>query len=395
MRHSALKALLLVLGLAIAGGVGYYLYNQSRNSSDTEIQINPNSSLKSATIPSIKVETVADGLNYPWDVDVSGAGDIIYTERGGTVGIVRDGKPTVIATIKDVRATGEGGLMGMTLDPEFVKNHQLYVCFNAKAASYNDVRVVRFKINDDFSGLSDRSDIVTGMPSNESGRHSGCRPRFGADGNLWIGTGDTAKGSVAQDPESLGGKVLRVDKNGKSVVGNMGSPFDGRIFSYGHRNVQGLAMPKNPRSDRIYGYSIEHGPDRDDEVNALVKGNFGWDPVPGAYNEAVSMTDTNKFPGAIRALWSSGATETIAPSGAAMLEGENWKGWNGALAMAVLKGQHIQIFTFDDNGAIKNETEILDNYGRIRSVVQAPDGSLYVTTDNGKQQDKILKLTPQ
>lgn len=390
MRRST-KLLLILALLSVIGTALYLLYVRKNDSSSLATTI---SSIQTPDqVPPIDIQTIADGLDYPWEVAITPNGEVLYTEREGNVGVVEAGRPRLITTIRDVRANGEGGLMGMILDPEFTANRTLYVCLNAKTAAYNDVRVVRFKLDEALTGLTDRLDIVTGIPSNSSGRHSGCRLQFGADGNLWIGTGDAATGSYPQSPTSLGGKILRVDRNGKGVTGNLGGQYDGRIFSYGHRNTQGLAMLATPRGD-VFGYSVEHGPDRSDEINALVKGNFGWDPVP-SYNETVSMTDTTKFPGAVRSLWNSGSSGTIAPSGATMIQGDIWGAWNGALAVAVLKDQHMRVFTFDERGGIQDDTKILIGYGRIRSVVQAPDGSLYVTTDNGKDQDKILKLTPQ
>ena len=138
-----------------------------------------------------------------------------------------------------------------------------------------DVRLVRWRMNAAVTALTDRTDIVTGIPVS-TGRHSGCRPRFGPDGRIWMGTGDAAMPTVPQSPTSLGGKVLRVDTNGNGVPGNAPAPFDPRIYTYGHRNVQGIAFSPGGKA-----YSIEHGTGRDDEVNRLVAGaNYGWDPRP-------------------------------------------------------------------------------------------------------------------
>jgi aldose sugar dehydrogenase len=297
--------------------------------------------------------------------------------------------------------------MGLAIDPQFASNRYIYTCLaSTLGGPQNDVRVARWRVDARYTTLTNRTDIITGAPVNtlgELGRHSGCRPRFGPDGYLWIGTGDAATGTVPQDLGSLGGKVLRVDRNGAAAPGNLGGSSDPRIYSYGHRNVQGIAF----RSTDGLGVSLEHGPDRDDELNALVKGNFGWDPVLAgggtAYNEAVPMTDFNKFPSAIGALWSSGSP-TVAPSGATFLSGSQWKAWNGALAIAELKGQRLLVFLLDslghvrdvgvavDQGRVHNP---LDDQGRLRSAVEGPDGNLYVTTDNGGGVDKILKLVPQ
>jgi glucose/arabinose dehydrogenase len=287
-------------------------------------------------------------------------------------------------------------MMGLAIDPAFGSNRYIYTCFaSTLGGPNNDVRLVRWKVNADFTGLTDRTDIVTGVPVNttgELGRHSGCRPRFDAAGRLYVGTGDAATGSAPQDPRSLGGKVLRIDRDGKGLAGNPGGALDPRIWSYGHRNVQGIAF----RADGL-GVSVEHGPDKNDELNLLVAGNFGWNPVPAGggpgYNEAVPMTDLQKFPGAIEAMWRSGSP-TVAPSGATFINGAQWRTWNGTLAVAMLKGSKLYVFKLNALGGVTDMGVALQGYGRLRSPVQGPDGSLYVTTANGGGTDRILKVTP-
>ena len=339
--------------------------------------------------PQLKTETVAEGLSNVWDVAQAPDKTLYYSERANKIGAIIDGKPVTIHEAKDAYVKGEGGMLGMTLDPEFASNRYLYACFNTAT----DVRVARYKVAPDNRSLTDRSDIVTGMPANSSGRHSGCRPRFDANRSLWIGTGDTARSEHPQNPKSLGGKVLRVDREGRGVQGNMGAPFDKRVYSYGHRNVQGLAFYKQSING-VLGYSVEHGPDRDDELNTLSTGNFGWDPGPN-YDESVDMTDLKKFPEAVPAVWSSGKS-TIAPSGATILEGKQWKSWEGRLMMAVQKDKHVRLFQFDDSAKkVSDEEKILAEFGRVRSVVLGVDGFVYLTTDNGNNQDKIVKVIPQ
>ncbi|MCZ7525907.1 MAG: PQQ-dependent sugar dehydrogenase [Acidimicrobiia bacterium] len=311
---------------------------------------------------------------------------MIFTERPGRIsarlgdGTVRQlaGGPT------DVRSTGgEGGLLGLALHPAFgFLNRWVYACF---ASTAGDVRVARWSLDPAFTTLSGRVDVVTGMPHNAAsdGRHSGCRPRFGPDGFLWIGTGDAATGGVAQDLGSPGGKVLRVDAEGNPAPGN---PFPGsRVYTYGHRNVQGLAF--QPGTGRAY--SVEHGPTRDDEVNLLVAGaDYGWAPPPGGYDESVPMTR----PGATGAVWSSGS-RTLATSGGTFLDGPQWKAWDGALVVACLKSRQVVLFVPNFLGGFSAPQTILTGYGRLRTPVQGPDGSLYVTTsDSGN--DRVLRVTP-
>jgi glucose/arabinose dehydrogenase len=209
-----------------------------------------------------------------------------------------------------------------------------------------------------------------------------------------VGTGDAAMPTVPQDPVSLGGKVLRVTTDGAPAPGNPGAPLDPRIYSLGHRNVQGVSFDEAGEA-----WSVEHGTDRDDEVNRLVPGgNYGWDPRPLSgplfYDESRPMTDPVRHPGAIAAVWSSGFP-TIAPSGATFIPrgAHPWKGWQDDLAMAVLKDQHLRILTFDaGRTAVAEELVRVTGYGRLRSAVMGPDGSLYVATD--ATAGRILRVTP-
>ena len=339
--------------------------------------------------PRIAVSTVVEGLKNPWDIVFLPDGTPAVSERSGQISLIKDGTLTKIASISDIYATGEGGLTGMTLDTDFGSNRYIYTCFNAKSRNVIDVRLVRWTVAADNSGFNDRKDVITGIPSNKSGRHSGCRVRSESDGTLWVGTGDAATASNPQDPKSLGGKILHVSREGASVEGNLAAPFDQRIFSYGHRNVQGLALFDTPK-DGAHGFSIEHGSDVDDEVNLLKPGNFGWAPKSPYIEGGVPMTDKHRFPDAVEAIWSSG-TSTIAPSGATILKGEQWGSWNGSLAMAVLKDKHVRILSFDKNYKILAEKPILGEFGRVRSATLDPEGALYLTTDN-KLNDKVIKV---
>lgn len=343
--------------------------------------------------PELEVETVLTGLQHVWDVDFLPTNEMIFTERGGTVRLVQDDEARVLADISDVRVRGEGGLMGLAVDPQFADNRYIYTCFNS---TKDDIRVVRWRVNDDASALTNRKDIITGMPSNPSGRHSGCQLAFGPDGYLWVGTGDTAQNLTPQSPQSpksLGGKILRVTRDGAGAPGNLRSAFDSRIYSYGHRNTQGLAFFAE-EIDGVAGVSAEHGPGTDDEINVLKPGNFGWAPPDGPYDESVPMTDKDRFPDAVEAIWSSGSP-TLAPSGTAILRGDQWKEWDGAVAIAMLKTRHLRILVLDDTlKVVQEEVRLEDEYGRLRAVTQGPDGRLYVSSSNGTD-DMILRVIPR
>ncbi len=333
------------------------------------------------TVSDLDVTPVISGLTNPWDIAWLPNGTVLVTERPGWLNVYVDGidQAPVVIEPGDLIANGEGGMLGLEVDPNFESNRYVYVCFCSTADGPADVRVVRYTFNTPIDSDPDRTDIVTGMPYS-TGRHSGCRPRFGPDGYLWVGTGDAAIGTTPQDDNSLGGKVLRIDRDGKAAPGNAG----GRVFSKGHRNIQGMAF----RAADDLGMSAEHGPSVDDEVNLLVAGNFGWDPVPG-YNESVPMT----FDGAIEAAWSTGSS-TLAYSGATFIEGAQWANWDGVLAVATLKATHLHIYFVDAAGNVTDGGRCIEDEGRLRSPRMGPDGLLYVTTDGGGTSGAVLRVSP-
>lgn len=342
------------------------------------------------SVMTLGIEPVITDLNKPWDIAWLPNGTPLVTERPGRINVYNDGvdEAAFVIAPDDVVANGEGGMLGLEVDPNFADNGYIYACFCSTLPSDgNDVRVVRFTLSTpDGDAVVARSDIVTGMPYS-SGRHSGCRPRFGPDGYLWVGTGDAAIGFTPQDDDSLGGKVLRVDRDGGAAPGNP----DGRLwFSKGHRNIQGMAF----RERDGLGMSAEHGPNVDDEVNLLVEGNFGWDPGPGnAYDESVPMTDTDTFPGAVEASFSTGSP-TLAYSGAEFISGSRWANWEGALVVATLKAEHLHLYFVDDEGNVTDDSRYVEGRGRLRSPRMGPDGLLYITTDGGGDSGQVLQVTP-
>jgi glucose/arabinose dehydrogenase len=339
------------------------------------------------SVTDLEITPVIEGLSNPWDIGWLPNGTVLLTERPGRLHIYVDGidEAPVVIEPSDVVASGEGGMLGLEVDPSFESNGYVYVCFCSNESGQNDVRVVRFTLSvPDGATEEGRADIVTGLPYG-TGRHSGCRPRFGPDGYLWVGTGDAASGTTPQDDASLGGKVLRVDRDGNAAPGNPGGY---RWFSKGHRNVQGVAF----RASDELGVSAEHGPNVDDEINLLVDGNFGWDPVPG-YNESVPMTDTVKFPDAVEAIFSTGSP-TLAYSGAEFVEGAGWGDWNGALVVATLKAQHLHLYFVDSEGNVTDSGRWIEDRGRLRSPRMGPDGLLYVTTDGSGGSGQVLRVSP-
>lgn len=350
--------------------------------------------------PQLEVSVLAEGLDNPWDVVQAPDGTLLVDERGGGLTAVRDGgaQQEVAADFGDLLANGETGLMGLALSPGFADDRRFYTC-QGVAGGTPEVQVIAWTMAPDWTSAERTGPLVPGIPVNtENGRHAGCRLVFGPDGALYIGTGDNAVGGNPQSRTTMAGKVLRVDPaTGGGLPDN---PFadsengaEQRIWTFGHRNVQGLAV--RPGSGDVY--AVEHGPDRDDEVNLLRAGaDYGWAPVAGGYDESVPMTDPG-LPDAVPAVWTSG-TPTIAPSGASFVEGPEWGAYDGLLLVGVLKDTGVLALRLGADGTLIEQfriPELEDTYGRIRAVRQGGDGALYVTTDNGDGRDQLLRVVPR
>lgn len=351
--------------------------------------------------PRLRVSTVKSGLDIPWDIAFLPDGGMLYTQRvrqtiryrgpGGNDRNVRFNR-------SGMWAAGETGLMSIVASPNFSRKRQFFTCHgsnNPNRAGGHDVRVVKWRLRDNARSAAKRRTIVKGLPAS-SGRHGGCRIRFGKEGALYIGTGDAAIGKTPQNLRSGGGKVLRVrSASGRPWPGNpfknAGKAMKRRVYTYGHRNVQGLAQRPNKQM-----WSVEHGPDRNDEVNKLRSGgNYGWDPRPG-YNENVPMTDFSLPGKQVGARWKSGSS-TIATSGAVWLRGKKWRAWQGSLAVAALKDTSLRVMKFRPKGKFVRmwTPPALNGSFRLRSPVLGPDRNLYVTTANGGGNDRIFKVVPR
>ncbi len=356
----------------------------------------------------LDVVTVTGGLEHGWDIGFLPDDQLLVTERRGRLRLLSSADEgaemtTVRADFSDVYDVGEGGLMGIAIHPDFAETREFTTCqTHEEDGEPKDVRLVTWRLSEDGTRARKVKPLVTGLPINPSGRHSGCRPVVTKDGALLVGTGDSADPVVPQDKTSLGGKVLRVDpETGKGLDNNPFADSDNantrRIITYGHRNIQGIAV--QPGTDRIY--VSEHGPDVDDEVNLIEFGrNYGWDPSQGgtvdSYDESVPMTDRERFPNAMRPAWTTGDM-TEALCGATFLSGEQWGALDGTLAVVALKGAKLILLTIGKEGNAIGRTdppELDDEYGRLRAARTGPDGALYITTTNGDD-DKLLRVTPR
>ena len=354
------------------------------------------------------------GLSAPWDLAFAPDGAVLYTERSRGLSVrLPSGSTRLVFRPTDLVAQDQSGMLGVALDPEFASNRSIYVYMASNAGGATDNRIVRFVVSADYSSVSNRLDIVTGIRYS-GGAHSGGRLRFGPDGLLYASTGDNRSGTVPQELAGLGGKVLRVTRDGQAAPGNNPpAGADARIFTLGHRNPQGLAFRPAGSTTPGRPFLCEHGPGNNDEVTPLTAGgNGGWDPRPTGnparcpdgsgnsycgYNGS-NMTDTARYPAALRPAWSTGGA-SFGMSGCGFVNGPAWRDWNGALAVALLSGRRLEILRLDSAGtdlaAGTTSTRILDTLNeRLRHVETGPDGALWVLTDGKSGGDEIWRLVP-
>lgn len=352
------------------------------NLSTTSLPVEP---VEPAVEDDLAVKVIAEGLEVPWEIRFLPDGNLLVTERSGRIVRVETatGSITALGTLP-VAAAGEGGLLGVALDPEFPAQQYLYVMYTHRDAGVGtglSNRVSRVTLNGD--ALGEEVVLVDGIPG--AGNHDGGRLAFGPEGDLWVTTGDATRGGLAQDTGSLAGKVLRMDREGRPAEGN---PFAGSlVYSFGHRNPQGLAwLPGDPDP-----FVTEHGPSENDEVNHVkAGGNFGWPLVGGAPGQA-------EF---VDALFSW--TPTIAPAGAVFYESDAIPGWKGSFLFVTLKESDLRRLTPVDPSftAVADEQILFDGeFGRLRCIAVGPDGALYVGTSNRDGRgdprsgdDKILRI---
>ncbi|MEM6482216.1 MAG: PQQ-dependent sugar dehydrogenase [Pseudomonadota bacterium] len=395
--------------------------------------------------PSLSSEVVLDGLESPWDMAFLEDGTMFYTEKcdglsvrmpGGEVNALlgmseSEGYNSVA---EDLFCEGQAGMMGVAIDPDFAENRRIYVYSTSNMVTPHTNRLMRLEVSDDFTSVSDRTDIVEDVPYKMAasdhpfggpGAHNGGRVRFNdADGYLYLTTGDTHNGQVPQSPTMMGSKVLRMDTDGNAAPENAPPVgFDKRTFTYGHRNVQGIAF--HPETGEPI--AAEHGPWHSDEITVLKNGgNAGWDPRPNmagrgdcpdnycgySPNQMVGenrftraawmpMTDFETYPAAMAPVWNNNGWSQ-GTNAADFLEGEAWGDWNGSMVVGILGigfggtpiGQRIDVMTFTENGQDLAAVSTMDlpiDSGRFRSLVQGPDGALYALLEEGS----IVKLMPQ
>jgi glucose/arabinose dehydrogenase len=340
----------------------------------------------------LEVRTLVADLDTPWDLVWGPDNYLWFTERQGRVNRVdpETGERRIIANLSAYER-GESGLMGMAFHPDFEDNGYIYFSQSVRAGGRIINRLLRFRYNG--NELENGRILIDEIPGNTY--HDGSRLAFGPEGYLFMTTGDAGNARLAQDTHSLAGKILRVDEDGGPAPGN---PFGNRIFSYGHRNPQGLVF--NPG----YGewYITEHGPRDNDEVAVIRAGeNHGWPGIHGFCDGDVSG-ETGNCSGIARPL--AAWTPTIAPAGADFYDSDRIPRWRGGFLFTTLKGSSLIHLGLSDNGkkVISQLVIAEDVYGRLRDVLVGPDGSVYLATSNrdgrgrpAADDDRILIITPR
>jgi len=332
-----------------------------------------------------EIEIVAENLYVPWAIDINDDGKLYFTERNGNIRVLEDNKliPQPLITFREPFVShGEGGLLGIALDPYFAKNHYIYVMHTYAEENKIYNRVVRLTEKNN-KAIIDRV-IYDKIPGSRF--HNGGRLKIGPDRKLYITTGDAQDPAQAQLISSSAGKILRIELDGKTPLNN---PFvNSSVYSLGLRNPQGLTWSTN----NIL-YSTDHGQTAHDEINIIRPGaNYGWPLVQG--NE-----DSNEI--LIQKPLIHSGDDTWAPSGITFV---NKGSWNGRLLAATLRGNQLLSITLNENGTqvIRVESWLRNMFGRLREVIQAKDGSVYLTTSNmdgrrnpDRTDDKIIRLIPK
>jgi glucose/arabinose dehydrogenase len=314
---------------------------------------------------------IAENLRIPWEVVFLPDGRILVTERPGYLALLKDGGLQARIRVPYVLPYGEGGLLGAALHPRFAGNRWLYLYYTTRPNGGIVNRVVRYRLAGDR--LENQQVILDHIPAGRI--HDGGRIAFGPDGRLYIGAGDAGNQSLAQDTRSLAGKILRINDDGSVPPDN---PFGNPVWSYGHRNPEGLAWDSQGQL-----WATEHGLVHLDEVNRIERGaNYGWPAIMGDQQRS-GMRQPELHSG--RTTW--------APSGAAVV--------GGKLYFAGLLGSALYEADISGDRLENLKEQLKHRYGRLRAVVRGPDGALYVTTSNrdgrGKLRqgdDKLIRLAP-
>lgn len=334
-----------------------------------------------------RVVKVAGGLEHPWAVAFLPDGRALVSERPGRLALVDGQRITRLQGLPEVSAEGQGGLLDLALHPEFASNGWLYFTYSAGSGQELGTRVARARLQGER--LTDLQILFSMRRGSPAGVHFGSRLAFLPDGSLLFTIGDRGDRDRAQSLQEHAGKTLRLLPDGSIPRDN---PFVGRsdalpeIYSYGHRNAQGLAV--QPESGWVWLH--EHGPRGGDEVNRVEPGrNYGWPRITYGREYSGGRIGPSEAPGLEQPVlhW----TPSIAPSGLAFYTGSAFPAWRGSLFAGALAGRQLRRLVLEGRHVVREET-LLKDFARIRDVRQGPDGLLYLLTD--ERNGELLRLEP-
>lgn len=360
----------------------------------------PNSKYKSAfigqtRIPGIKTSTkysfkvLTEKLNSPWGMTSLPDGRLLITEKAGNLRIVKStGEISEkITGLPKVDENGQGGLLGITLDPDFVQNRMVYWAFAEPVSGGNHTAVAKGRLSNDESKIENSVIIYRATPSHKGNLHFGGRVLFDKNGYLFISTGERSDKSTRPQAQALNsslGKIIRITKDGQPAPGNVLASTKGarpELYSYGHRNVQGLTI--NPESGDLW--SNEFGPRGGDEINHVVAGNnYGWPTITygieyggSKIGDAIQQKEGMMQP---VYYWDP----SVSPSGMTFYTGSQIEEWKNNLFVGCLSGMYIARLVIKDNKVIGEERLLSEEFQRFRDVQQGKDGALYAVTDQGR-----------
>lgn len=342
-----------------------------------------------------EVHVVAEGLEFPWSITFLPGGDMLVTEREGRLRVIRGGvlDPEPLAGVPDdLLVERQGGLMEIALDPDFASNRMVWFSYAAGTPQANHTALARARLNAAVTALEDVEVVFRARPDSPRGFHFGGKIDFLPDGTLLLSLGDAGLfRDEAQNLRNHLGTIVRLHRDGSVPDDN---PFTGRddaapeIYTWGHRNVQGLAV--HPETG--VAWSHEHGPRGGDEVNILTPGlNYGWPVISYGINyDGSIVTEHTAMEGMEQPAWYWGVSPAV--SGMAFYDGDAFPEWRGDLFIGALAGMRVIRFELDGDRLIGTEDLLSDMGMRIRDVRAGPDGFLYLATDD--IDGMILRLQP-
>lgn len=338
-----------------------------------------------------KVETVVDSLSIPWGMAFLPDNSILISEKKGDLIHFVNGEKKLIKGLPEIQSKGQGGLLDLALDPNYTDNGWIYFSYASNMEAKDNganTTIARAKLEND--ALIDLQVLYKATPNTKKGQHFGSRITFDKNNFLYFSIGD--RGNRDENPQDInrdGGKIYRINTDGSIPSDNPFYATDGAkkaIYSYGHRNPQGMDM--HPETGKIWVH--EHGPKGGDEINIIQPGkNYGWPKASYGINYDDSiLTDDKTLPGMENPIhyW----VPSIAPSGMAFVTSDKYPQWKGNVLVGSLKFQYLDRCVLEGNKVVEEE-KLLEKLGRVRTVKQAPDGFIYVAIEH----KGIVRIVPE